>query len=429
MLSWLLVAIPLVGAALSLLWWSSLRRMKLCVLLTTAAACLGTIVLLGDSSDPFISMPVLLLVPLGAFLSLMGQPLHHGNRLAWLSTLMLLGLGLGILTSHDSAGDLLLVILLGILSGLIYRHRPFGMPDAWSGMVTYGIGAALALLSLVLPPSLSVLALLGACASLLPLLPFHGGFIAALTSLPGNLPAFLALSLPILGFRRVALLLPHVPTPAFQALIILAVIGACYGSLRAFGQSRMPARLAYAGMAFFGVLWWYVADTRTVPVHSTVYVGALGLALCGLLLTWYAIRARYGDIDLRALGGMVYPMSRFSTLLSLLALAALGMPPFGLFAGFMGMLLSPAFTPSATFAVIMLTWLSASWYYIDLVQQILFGRERPHLRYEDLHRTEAAALLMIVLLLVALGIIPSRFFQPSVTPLPDAVATKALTWH
>ena len=70
------------------------------------------------------------------------------------------------------------------------------------------------------------------------------------------------------------------------------------------------------------------------------------LASSGLLLAWYAIRARYGDIDVRSLGGVAYPMPRFSTLLALLALAALGMPPFGVFTGLVGMLLSPEFAPS-----------------------------------------------------------------------------------
>ncbi|HEX2055539.1 MAG TPA: hypothetical protein VHF07_03535, partial [Nitrospiraceae bacterium] len=255
------------------------------------------------------------------------------------------------------------------------------------------------------------------------------GFIAAVTALPGNLPAFLALLLPLVGLHRVLLSLPHLPALLFQALTMLALIGACYGTARAFVQLRAPVRFAYGGTAFFCVLWWYVADTRAVPVYGTVYVLALGLALSGLLLAWYALRARYGDMDLKGLGGMVYPMPRFSTLLSLLALAALGMPPFGLFAGFMGMLLSPGFMPSGAFFVVVLVWFSASWYCIDVLQQIIFGRQRPDLRYEDLHRTEAAALLMIVLLLVGLGTAPSRYFQPGGAPLPDAVATKAVTWR
>ena len=54
-------------------------------------------------------------------------------------------------------------------------------------------------------------------------------------------------------------------------------------------------------------------------------------------------------VDVRSLGGVAYPMPRFSTLLALLALAALGMPPFGVYSGLMGMLLSPEFSPSGPF--------------------------------------------------------------------------------
>jgi NADH-quinone oxidoreductase subunit M len=104
------------------------------------------------------------------------------------------------------------------------------------------------------------------------------------------------------------------------------------------------------------------------------------------------------------------------------------MPPFGVFAGFMGMVLSPGFMPTAAFAVVLLVWLSASWYCIDLLQQVIFGRSRSDLRYDDLHRTESAALVTIVLLLLALGMAPSQFFQTGAAPLPDAVATKAVTW-
>jgi NADH-quinone oxidoreductase subunit M len=426
-LPWLLPAIHFLGAALSLLWWSSLGRMKIWALSTTVAALPATIALSTDL-NPFIGTPMLFLVPLTAFLSLLGQPLHQKNRLAWSMTLVLMGLGLGILTVRDSLIDLLLAGLLGLLCWLTYRHQRSSPSHAWRESATYGLGMVSALLSLILPPSVSGFAALIACATLLPLVPLHRGFIAALTELPGNLPAFLALLLPLVGFHRVALLYQDFSPHVLETLGLVALIGACYGSLRAFAQLRAPARLAYGGTAFLCLLWWYLAETHTVPVHSTVYVVAVGLALSGLLLAWYSVRARYGDVDLKALGGMVYPMPRFSTLFALLALAALGMPPFGVFAGFMGMMLSPGFMPTAAFAVVVVVWFSASWYCIDLLQQVIFGRGRPDLRYEDLHRAESAALVTIVLLLLALGLAPPRFFQPGTASFPDAVATKAVTW-
>jgi NADH-quinone oxidoreductase subunit M len=145
------------------------------------------------------------------------------------------------------------------------------------------------------------------------------------------------------------------------------------------------------------------------------------------LLAWYAIRARYGDIDFRALGGLAYPMPRFSTLFALLALAALGMPPFGIFSGFLGMLLTPAFAPSGAFALIMLVWLTASWYYTDLIQQIVFGRSRLDIRHEDLRQTEFISLLLILLLLLLLGTAPSRLFEPP-AGTPAAIAMTSERW-
>jgi len=379
-------------------------------------------------NDQPAGMLFLYLLPPASFLSLLGQPLHQDNRAAWSMTLLLLGLGLGILSVEEPARSILLITLLGLLCGLIYRYQNALLPDSWRGLAAYGLGIVSTLLSLALPASTSTVAALVASATLLPLLPIQGGFVAVLTGLPGNLPAFLALLLPALGFHSLLLLLPNLTATMFHTLALLALAGAGYGSLQALIQWRPLPRLAYTGLAFFSMLWWYVADTGTAPVQAFVYLSAVGFAMSGLLLAWYAIRARYGEVDVRALGGLAYPMPHFSTLLTLLALAALGMPPFGVFAGFLGMLLNPAFVPSGAFAVIMLAWLSSSWYLTELVQQLVFGRQRSDLRYEDLRRTEFASLVLLLLLLLVLGIAPSRWFESSAVTPPASIAMKGERW-
>lgn len=428
MAPWLLVSVACLGAGFSLLMRSSLHRMKTWALMTTVASLFSVVGLSWSVIESLAGLPFLCLLPLAAFLSLLGQPLHPDNRMPWVATLGLMGLGLGILTAQEPARTILLITLLGLLCGLVYRYQHGAMPEAWRGMAAYGLGVASALLSLILPAPASTVAVLVACAALLPLLPLHGGFVATLTGLPGNLPAFLALLLPMVGFHILFLLLPNLDETMLHTTAVLALAGACYGSFRALIQSRPLHRLAYAGLAFFSMLWWFIADTGTAPAQAAVYLSAVGLALSGLLLAWYALRARYGDIDVRALGGLAYPMPRFSTLLALLALAALGMPPFGVFSGFMGMLFNPAFVPSGGFAIILVVWLSASWYFIELVQQLIFGPQRLNIRYEDLRGTEFASLLMLVLLLLALGTAPSRFFQAGATNPPSSVAMKGATW-
>ncbi len=428
MTPWLLLAIPVLGASLGLLMRASLQRMKTAALMTTGASLLAVMGTSLVQSEPAAAMSWLCLLPATAFLTLLGQPLHRDHSSAWLMTLILLGVALGMLTSHAAPHDLLLVLFLGILCGLLYRHQPASAPATWRGLSSFGLGIISTLMAFVLPTPASTIASLVTCATLLPLLPLHSGFVAALSGLPGNLPAFLALLLPTVGFHTLYLLLPSLSTTALHTVAILALAGALYGSLRALIQPHPLPRLGYAALAFFCMLWWYIADTGTAPVQAMVYLSAVGLTTSGLLMAWYAIRARYGDIDFRALGGLAYPMPRFSTLLALLALAALGMPPFGVFSGFLGMFLTPAFMPSGPFAVIMLVWLTASWYYTDLIQQVVFGQPRLDVRHEDLRHTEFVSLLLLLLLLLILGTAPSRLFESPAANPPAAVAMKGASW-
>lgn len=427
---WLPVAIPFLGAALGLVLWSKPRALKIWLLLATIGT-LATLVALGDTlAGPPEGLLCAYLLPIAAFASLLGQPPHPANRTAWLSTLPLLGLGLGVLTGQGHQGPVLVPILLGLLAVLIHRYRSESVSDPWWGLGTCGVGMVCALAVPVAPAPLPSFALLVTYAILLPLIPFHGGYVAALAGLPGNLPAFLAILLPGLGWHGLVALLPGLPDPVAQSLPALALASALYGSLKALTQSRVRSLLAYAGLAFFSILWWYATAARAAPPQASIYVSAVSLALGGLLLAWYGLRARYGDVDRRAINGLAQPMPRFAAVLSLLALAAMGLPPFGVFAGFMGLLLAPTLPLSAGLGLVAIVWLTASWYVLDLVQGLLFGRRRTDLPYEDLRRTEFAALLLVLGLLLALGLAPSRFFEPGATShaAHGAMKTESVAW-
>jgi NADH-quinone oxidoreductase subunit M len=122
-------------------------------------------------------------------------------------------------------------------------------------------------------------------------------------------------------------------------------------------------------------------------------------------------------------------MPEFAVLLSLLALAAMGLPPFGVFAGFMGLLLTSSLTSSAALLVIVVAWLAASWYILDMVQRLLFGRQRSDLRYETLRPAELASLLMVVLIVIALGIAPVSLFGIQTQPPRAGAVMESVTWN
>ena len=255
------------------------------------------------------------------------------------------------------------------------------------------------------------------CAILLPLVPFHDGYLAALTRLPGSLPSFLVLLLPAIGLHGLAAVMPGIPD-AVSTMTVFALIGALYAAIKALAQSRVRLLLAYGSVSFFAILWFFVASARTVTPHTAVFAGAAGLVTGGLLLAWQVIRTRYGDdVDPHAISGLASSMPHFAVLLSLLALAAMGLPPFGLFAGFMGLILASSFSSAAAWLVV---W-SPGWPHrgMSLIwSSACCSAGRPDLRYDDLRRAEFASLLIVVLLSIGLGVAPASLFGLTGQPRP-----------
>jgi NADH-quinone oxidoreductase subunit M len=339
-----------------------------------------------------------------------------------------LGLGLGTLASEAPLSLMFFLSLLTLVGLMLFHYRDQAGFEAWWGMGAVGLGVFCLLVVLAAGPPMSSVAFAVACATALPLVPFHKGYVAALTGLPGNLPAFLAVVLPVIGFHGLMTVLPEFTNGFAEAVRILALVGMLYGSLKALTQSRAASVVAYGGLAFLSLLWWYPVVTRSAAPRTVVYLSAVSLAGSGLLLAWYALRARYGEVGLRALSGLSQSMPRFAIALSLLALAALGLPPFGVFSGFIGLLLTPSLTWSGGLIVMIIAWLSGSWYFFDLVQGLLFGRQDTGRRHEDLHNPELASLAIVLALLVALGVMPSRLLDLAPANLHRTVGMEWAAW-
>lgn len=424
---WLLSAVPIIGAMLGLVVWSQPEKLRIWSIMVTVLSLLAVIGTSGRLTGTAEGPLFLYLLPLAACVSLLGHPVHRDYRLAWVMTLLFLGLGLGVLTSQNVAGQLALVVLLGLITFLLkWHHDPF-WPTSWLGIGTFGLGTLCAGLAVIIDSSVASLV---ACAILLPLVPFHDGYVSALTRLPGSLPSFIVLLLPAIGLHGLAAVLPTVPDVAVSTLTILALVGALYGSVKALAQSRVRLLLAYGSLSFFSTLWWFVAASHAVTPQAAIFLGSVALATSGLLLAWQVVRTRYGDdVDPRAISGLALPMPEFAVLLSLLALAAMGLPPFGVFAGFMGLLLSSSLTLSAALLVIVIAWLAASWYILDMVQRLLFGQQRSDLRYEALRPAELASLVIVVLIVIALGVAPVSLFGIEHQPPRAGAVMESVTWN
>ncbi|MFO0705838.1 MAG: proton-conducting transporter membrane subunit [Nitrospira sp.] len=424
---WLVTAVPLIGALTGLAVWSrpdKLKAWSVAMTLLSLLVVLGTFFRLTASTEGLLFV---VLFPLAACVSLLGQPVHRDHRLAWIMTLVCLGIGLGIVTLPATVGRTALPLLLGLVTFLLYWHRDPFWGASWLGVGTCALGTLGAGLAAATD---SALAAILTCAILLPLVPLHHGYVATLTRLPGSLPAFTVLLLPAVGLHRLAALMPGLSESTGTAVTALALAGALYGAVKALAQSRVRLLLAYGSLSFCSLIWWFAAAGHAVRPQAAVFLGSVALVTGGLLLAWQVIRTRYGDdVDPHAISGLAARMPQFAVLISLLALASMGLPPFGVFAGFMGLLLTSPLSLSIAPLVIAITWLAASWYILDLVQRLLFGRKRPDLRYEDLRRSEFASLLIVVVIMVALGLAPTTLFEGAASPTRVGAAVESSSWH
>jgi NADH-quinone oxidoreductase subunit M len=419
LIPWILTGIPLLGAALSAALWAHPHRLMAWSVGVCAISLASVAGFAGSLTTPPEGLLLLFLLPLTAGVSLLGQPHHRDHRASWVLTLIFLSLGLGALTCQPVVGTLFLLAIHGFVIVLLYRHHTPLWPISWWGLGAYTLGAICLLLTLVAAPPLSSLAALLACTILLPVVPFHDGHLTALTRLPGNLPSFMVLLFPALGLHSLAPLAATLPDSVVWIMSLLALAGSVYGAIKALAQSRVRLLLAYSSLSFFSMLWWCVVTSRSATPRAALFVGAVGLVMCGLLVAWQIIRTRYGDdVDPPAISGLASTMPQYAVLLSLLAVAAMGLPPFGVFAGFMGLLLSSTAAFSTGIIVLVSAWLASSWYILDLVQRLLFGTRRSDLRYADLLQTELVSLVIVILTLLTLGVIPISLFGPDRTTLP-----------
>jgi NADH-quinone oxidoreductase subunit M len=425
----LLAGIPLLGTAFSFLVWSKPDHLKNWSVVLSIVSLAAVVVLSGYLATPPEGLLLVYLLPVAACASLLGQPVHQTHRPSWLLTLVFLGLGSGILTSQNLLGQMGLMLLLSLTAVLLYCHHTQLWPISWWGIGAYGLAALCVMISIMAGPPLSAVTSLLACAILLPLVPFHDGHITALTRLPGSLPSFIVLLFPAIGLHGLASVMSTVPDVVAWAVSLFALAGTLYGTSKALAQSRARLLLSFGSLSLYSTLWWFVATTRATTPRAAVFVGAVGLATSGLLIAWQVIRTRYGnDVDPQSISGLAATMPRYAVLLSLLALAAMGLPPFGLFAGFMGLLLSSHVSFSIGIIIMVTAWLAASWYIMGMVQQWLFGAKRPDVRYADLFHAESASLVILVVMLLALGMIPATFFRSDTMVTAAGALMETFAW-
>jgi NADH-quinone oxidoreductase subunit M len=424
---WLSTVVPLIGALTGRIFWRDPQQLKKSCLVWSAFS----VVPIAGSGVAMPEGPLLLyLLPTAAVISLLGQPVHKDHRRSWLMTLVCLGFGIGVISHHGAFSHIFLLALLVTMISLLVRHHTTLWPISWWGIGLFGLASLGVIMAAFTDPPMSSSAAFLTCVVLIPLLPFHTGYLTALTRLPGNLPSFAAVLLPSVGLHFMVAMLPILPAAMTGLVSLFALAGALYGAVKALAQTRVRLMLAYGSLSFFSVLWWFAAASHMATSRATVLIASIGFATCGLLIAWQIIRTRYGDdVDPLSISGLASSMPNYGVLLSLLALAAMGLPPFGVFAGFMGLLLHSPIPSLLGLLIILSAWLAASWYIMNAVQRLLFGVKRSDIRHHDVVHDEWGALVVTILVLALLGLAPNDWFSSTMVTQPVDTFSRGFVWQ
>jgi NADH-quinone oxidoreductase subunit M len=151
--------------------------------------------------------------------------------------------------------------------------------------------------------------------------------------------------------------------------------------------------------------------------------------IASLQLAWQWLARRGANLTLVQMNGLARPMPRFATIMSLLIMAGIGLPPFGLFPNYMAMLLQPVISHSAGLIVIVLCWFLTSWCLFRMMQRLLFGAERTNLRYQDLRPGESAQFVVLLLILALLGAIRPEWLGLDSFAKRQPLAMEIMTWR
>jgi NADH-quinone oxidoreductase subunit L len=245
-------------------------------------------------------------------------------------------------------------------------------------------------------------------ALLLPLFPLHGVYMTALTRVTGYGSALLALLMPIAGVYALSGL--TIPVEMRGSVRFLALLSALYGAFTAMAPLQTERLLVAAGITLSSIFWWSFSYAGMVTPPALVYVICMGLTTGGLFLAWQIVVARYGRGNINRVGGLAWEMPCFAVALLLLVMAAMGLPPFGLFSGVMGMLLHHTMRISWDLPIIGLAWLLGTGFLLGLMQRILFGPRCAQIHYRDLSYGERMLLGSVLLLLLVMGVAPLGAF-------------------
>lgn len=256
-----------------------------------------------------------------------------------------------------------------------------------------------------------------------PIVPFHTWLPPAHVDAPGPASTVLAgvlLKMGTYGFVRILLsMMPETFQRFALPVAIVGVVSIVYGALVALGQSNVKRMIAYSSVNHMGYVILGVAaaaagmgndedGARLALSGATLEMVAHGLITGALFLLAGSIWTRAETYEVDELGGLAGRAPAMTGAIGLAAFASLGLPglagfvaEFQIFAGTFA--IYPVLAGIALLGIVITAAL-----FLRMLQKAFLGALPDRwLAWPDLTRTEVAALVPVLALVVVIGVAPS----------------------
>lgn len=260
----------------------------------------------------------------------------------------------------------------------------------------------------------------------LPGFPFHTWLPDAHTQAPTAGSVILAgILLKTGAYGLIRFTVPLFPDAALNFAPVAMVLGVCgvvYGAVLAFSQSDFKRLVAYSSVSHMGFVLLGVFAWNALALQGAVMqMVAHGFSTAALFMIAGALQQRLHTRDMQRMGGLWHNMPRMGALALFFALASLGLPGLGNFVAEFLVLLG-LFKVNAWMAAAAASGLIVGAIYsLILLQRSFQGTPDEHRKLADFGALEMAAMGVMVIALVWLGLYPQPVLD-TVQPVLDSLS-------